>query len=159
MALSLILTSCLHSGDPVRGLTEDYETIKGVLVAPPVPENGKDRLFMYLKITPEGEEPYILTIVAENTEKKSVLGNLANKLNNAPDATVFVYARKVDGPWYEYVEGIDYVAVAVGVYVPYSNRYALILTDYGESLTDALRSLKWGAFIGTLGRAAVKQAF
>jgi hypothetical protein len=140
VALSLILTSCLHSGDPVRGLTEDYETIKGVLVAPPVPENGKDRLFIYL-------------------EKKSVLGNLANKLNNAPDATVFVYARKVDGPWYEYVEGIDYVAVAVGVYVPYSNRYALILTDYGESLTDALRSLKWGAFIGTLGRAAVKQAF
>lgn len=151
----VLLSGCANTS--VKSLSKDYEVISGTLVAPPLPADGGDRLFLYLKIQEKVEDKeQILAAVLENTEKKRILESLAVKLNDSPSEAVYLYGWRNNGPWNEYVTGIDFVVVAAGVYIPQSKQYQIVLTDFGERGSDALRSASWGGFMRLLGKAAMK---
>ena len=156
LVLSLcLLTSCTHTS--VKSLSKDYEVLTGTLVAPPQPANGGDRLFLYLRIVEKVEDKEtILVAILENTEKKKILEGLAGKLNDSPNEAVYLYGWRNNGPWNEYITGIDFVVVAAGVYIPQTKMYQIVLTDFGERGSDALRSASWGGFMRLLGKAAMK---
>lgn len=155
LMLSLVLLGC--AGTTVRSLGEDFIVVKGILVAPPTFDTSKERLFLYIKSEnlSEGKEE-IVTAVAENTESKKILQDLADKLTAAPNEVTYVYGVKNKGPWNEYVTGIDFVVVAVGVFVEPTKTYQIVLTDYGERGRDALKNASWGGFMRLIGKAAMK---
>lgn len=152
---TLILGGCASVS--VKSLSEDYEVIKGTLAAPPQFGEGNDRLFIYLKREEKIEEKEtILVAVAENTEKKRVLQELAKRLNESPNEAIYLYGVQNDGTWNEYVSGINFIIYAAGVYVPQTKQYQIVLTDFGERSRDALTSASWGGFVKLLGKAALK---
>src|SRR3990172_1053150 len=156
ICIALLALGCVSS---LKDYTEDYETVKGIIVAPPVTENGGDRLIIYLKTDKLVEEKNeIIAAAAENGEKEKVLKLISDKILAAPNETLFLYGSKVNGPWREYIDGIDFEVVAIGVYNPHANAYDVILANYGTRAMDALRSVSWTGFIKTLGQAAVKKA-
>lgn len=155
MVFSILLVGCAHTS--VKSLSKDYEVVTGTLVAPPQAAAGGERLFLYLRIVEKVEDKEtVLVAVLENTEKKRILETLAQKLNDSPSEAVYLYGWRNNGPWNEYVTGIDFVVVAAGVYIPQSKAYQIVLTDFGERGSDALRSASWGGFMRLLGKAALK---
>src|SRR3990167_3390838 len=152
----ICLTAILALGcvSTLKDYTENYETIKGTVVAAPVIEDGGDRLIVYLKTDKLVEEKNeIIAAVAENGEKEKVLKLIADKILHSPNEILFIYGSRVQGPWREYIDGIDFEIVAIGVYNPYANAYDVILANYGTRAMDALRSVSWTGFIKTLGQA------
>jgi hypothetical protein len=150
------LLGCAHN---VRSISEDYETLKGTLAAPPTIENGGDRIVLYIRTDKKLQDKFeIMVAVGENTEKEKVLSAIRDKLLASPNETVFLYGSKVDGPWQEYIDGIDFEFIAIGLYNPNSTAYEIILANYGTRTMDALRSVSWTGFIKTLGQAAIKKA-
>ena len=151
----VFLSGCTHTS--VKYLSKNYEVLTGTLSAPPQFGEGKDRLFIYLKITEQIEnKESILVAVLENTETKRILESLSQKLNDSPSEAVYLYGWRNQGPWNEYVTGIDFVVVAAGVYIPQTKQYQIVLTDFGERGSDAFRSASWGGFMRLLGKAALK---
>jgi len=155
IALTLLL-GCAYN---VKSISEDYETVKGTLVAPPAVEDGGNRIVLYIQMNDEIKEKLeIVVAVAENEEKEKVLVSIKDKLLASPNQTVFLYGSKIKGPWREYIDGIDFEFVAIGLYNPYTNAYEVILANYGTRTMDALRSVSWTGFIKSLGQAAIKKA-
>ena len=156
VALSVLSLGCASN---LKDYSEKYETIKGVLAAPPIIEDGDNRLVLYIKTDLKVEDKFeIIMAVAENSEKEKVLKLITDKILASPNEVVFLYGEKVKGPWREYIDGVDFEFVAIGVYNPHANAYDVILASYGTRTMDALRSVSWGGFMKALGQAAVKKA-
>lgn len=99
----------------------------------------------------------VLLCVAENTDNKQVLINIAEYLKDpkAANKPVFLYGRRIDSAWKEFVTGINCYVNAVGVYVPSTGQYAVITTEYGDGMFD---SVDWKSFLVTVGKTAIKFA-
>lgn len=154
--LALVLSGCASN---LKDYSEDYETIKGTLAGPPIVEDGGNRLVLYIKtdkIVEEKDE--VIVAVAENGEKEKVLKLISDKLLASPNEVIFLYGEKTEGPWREYIDGIDFEFVAIGIYNKYSNAYDVVLANYGTRTMDALKSVSWGSFLKNLTQAAVKKA-
>lgn len=155
MALGALLMAYLLgcAGFTPKDLANEYEMVNGALAAEPLLDDTKKRLFIYLKvIKPETDETYIIEAVIFNPERKDLLRRIQGKLieSNAP---VFLYCVPIKGQWQEYIKGADYEVVAVGLYNVRSQRREIIHASYGNSMTDAIRSVRWGDFI----KAALKK--
>jgi len=152
------ILAILGCSTTLKDYTEEYETIKGTIAAPPVIEDGGDRLIIYLQTgNIVAEKSEIVVAVAENEEEKKVLKLISDKILGAPNEVMFLYGAKVEGPWQEYIEGIDFQIIAIGVYNPNANSYDVILASYGTRTMDALRNVGWGGFIKILSQAALKR--
>jgi hypothetical protein len=153
--LICLLTGCVNTS--IKSLSKDYEVLTGTLSAPPQFGEEKDRLFLYLKIKEQvADKESILVAVLENTENKRILEGLAKRLNDSPNEAVYLYGWRNEGQWQEYITGVNFVVVAAGVYIPQTESYSIVLTDFGERGSDAFRSATWGGFIRLLGKAATK---
>jgi hypothetical protein len=155
---SLILTFGCATDQSVKQLSQDFTVIQGKLTAPPILENGKDRLIIYLKIeSPIEEKTEIIVALAENEQEGKVLANLAERLKNSNEVA-FLYGYRINKTYKEYSEGIDFIIVAVGVYLPYAEKYVVVHTDYGEGMMHAIRDVSWGDFLKKVASGAVKKA-
>jgi len=150
------LIGCTHTS--VRDLSTDYEVIKGSLSAPPVPGNGGERIFLYIKTEEKVEDKEtVLVAIAENTESKRILDDLAKLINDSPNEVVYLYGQRTkEGAYEEFVTGIDFIVVAAGVYIPQTKAYRIVITDYGERGQDALSKVSYGGFVKMIGKAAMK---
>jgi hypothetical protein len=105
----------------------------------------------------------ILTAVVKNKEREDIIENLYRKIMEAPNEVLFLYGNyRTDEPWEEYLEGVNFEVVAVGVYVnncdeefgcsaELKDNYEIILTEYGERAMDAFRDISWGDFLKAIG--------
>lgn len=157
LLLPMLLTLACASN--VKTLSEEYETVKGTLAAPPILEDGGNRLILYIKTEKKTEEKNeIVVAAAENDEKGKVLVAIKDKLLLSPSETVFLYGYPVQGQWREYIDGIDFEFVAIGVYEPNTKNYQVILATYGTRARDAVSNISWSDFIKTVFGAAIKKA-
>lgn len=154
--LLLLLSSCAGGPRSVSELNEEYTTVWGTVAASSTIEG--DRIFIYVREEPAaGEtEGVVKVCVAENHDNTDVLKRLAERLTVG--ATVYVFGRPIKGPWYEYIEGVEFEALAVRYYNPKAEEYQTVITYYGPGFRDALRSIGWGHFIKLIGERAVKGA-
>lgn len=164
-AISLVLFwSFLSAGcafrkpDTVTELAENFKTLRGTLVAPPVLENGSERLVLYIQEDkPTEDKQEVLICMAVNKDNKRLLKGLADKLT-AVDAPVFLYGKPVDGNWQEYIEGIDFEVSAIGYYANDADKYVTVITTYGDGAMDVIRSAGWKKFLMEVSKRAVKAA-
>ena len=99
----------------------------------------------------------VLTCVAENEQNKQVLINVRTYLNDpkAAGKVIYIYGRKIDGPWNEYTSGMNFYIEAVGLYVPASAQYVVITTGFGDGMFD---QVSWISFMKQVGMTAIKSA-
>ncbi|MCI0560177.1 MAG: hypothetical protein MN733_16940 [Nitrososphaera sp.] len=157
--LSLSPFGCAFRGpSDISGLAEEYKTLRGTLVAPPVLENGSERLVLYVREEkPTEDKQEVLICVAVNKENKRLLKEMVDKLA-AVDAPIFLYGKPIEGNWYEYIEGIDFEVVAVGYYSKDADKYVTVITIYGDGAMDVIRSAGWRRFLIEVSKKAVKAA-
>jgi len=157
--LSMFHIGCAFGGPKnVGNLAEEYETLRGALVAPPVLENGSERLVLYVQEEkPIEDKQEVLICVAVNEENKRLLKELADKLT-AVDAPIFLYGKPVEGNWHEYIEGIDFEVSALGYYSKDADKYVTIITTFGDGAMDVIRSAGWRRFLIEVSKKAVKAA-
>lgn len=150
----LLITVCC-AGPTVVSLSQDYETLRGKIVGDPSLESDGERLFIYLQIESEVEEKKkIVTCLATNSEEKIILSETRSLILNALNEPVFLYVSKSEGPHEEIISGVEYMIHAVGVYIPDSGKYRVILTGYGEGLRAALADISWSEFLRSLVKRA-----
>lgn len=151
--------SVFEGPEDVKALTEEYQTIQGTLVAPPVLEDGGRRLFIYIqREKPTNGTKEVLVCVTVNKDNKDVLKRLSKNVVSGTEQPIFIYARPVNGKWNEFMEGVDYEMIAVGYYNKDAGRYMTAITTYGDSLTDALKNVGWQQFLIDVGKMAIKGA-
>jgi len=120
--------------------------LQGSLASPPRLEAGGHRLFIYLQT----ESHNLVVCLARNREREDILQQLQELLIQGQEHTVYVYAQTVDGPIEEIMGGVDFEVYAVGVYVVDAKKNRVIVTGYGDSLLDAMKSVKWTDFVQRL---------
>lgn len=121
--------------------SQGYIVIEGKLLSVPITDRESKRLTFYLKTT-EGSS---IIAIAENTENFSLLRSLANAVGNNKE-TIFFFCQPADSEWREYVDSVDYEVFGVGYFDNYAERYVTIITTYGSSFGDVMRSQDWAAF-------------
>lgn len=89
----------------------------------------------------------LVVCLARNREREDILEQLQGLLMQGRDHSVYVYAQRVDGPIEEIMSGVDYEVYAVGVYVDDAKKNRVVVTGYGDSLLDAMKSVKWTDFV------------
>ena len=171
----------------VAKLSENFTTITGTVAAPPQLKNGGKRLFIYIaeepnpvtpdKVVHDGDGSVATDItgqvvvalpnkvtakdvslcVAENTDNKQVLANIADYLNDpkAAGKVVYIYGKRVDSAWNEYVTGISCYINAIGFYVPESGSYIILTTDFGDGILD---TMDWKSFVVMVFKTGIKFA-
>lgn len=127
--------------------------MQGVLASDPRLESSNNRLFIYLQT----ESHNLVVCLARNREREDILEQLQVLLMAGRENTVHVYAQRVEGSIEEIVGGVDYEVYAVGVYVPDAKKNRVIVTGYGDSLLDAMKSVKWTDFVQRLLGKGVDQ--
>lgn len=130
----------------------DYTIIQGTLAAVPIVDKKNERMTFYLHTT---EGTYIA--IAENRENFDLLESLAHRLNDNK-ATVYLFCEEAGEEWREYVDSVDYEVFGVGYYDYYAARYVTVITTYGNSFTDVLRSQDWTGFVTSLVKKGVDTA-
>jgi hypothetical protein len=117
---------------------------------------GDEELWIFLNTSEEGDHPNIVAAVAENEEREDILNNIAERLKEFPNETVYLYGTVNEGQYKEYLTDVDFLIIAVGMYRDQTKRHQYIVTDYGESARDALSTISWSEFIKTVGKAGIK---
>lgn len=148
--LSLMLT--LFIGCATNLNSKDYTIIQGALVTVPVVDGKSERLTFYVS-TPGG----VVIAIAENKENFELLRSLANQMGHNR-ATVYLFCRKADSEWREYVDSVDFEVFGVGYYDFYAKRYVTIITTYGNSFSDVMRSADWASFTSSLIKKGIGAA-
>jgi len=129
-----------------------YEVIQGNLITVPIVDKETKRLTFYLS-TPEAN--YIA--IAENQENFDLLKSLSNQIGYNK-ATMYLFCKPADPEWHEYVDSVDYEVFGVGYYDFYAQRYVTVITTYGTSFTDVLRSTDWKSFTSGLLKKGIGAA-
>lgn len=88
-----------------------------------------------------------MVCLARNREREDILEQLQVLLMQSREHTVHVYAQEVTAPIDEIISGVDFEVFAVGVYVADAKKNRVIVTGYGDSLLEAMRSVKWTDFV------------
>lgn len=118
----------------------NYEIIQGTLISVPIVDRSTKRLTFYMD-TADGK----IIAIAENRENFDVLKTLSNQIGNNK-ATMYLFCKEAGGEWHEYVDSVDFEVFGVGYYDFNAERYVTVITTYGDSFTDVLRSQDWAAF-------------
>ncbi len=126
----------LHDGNGDLPTTQDGN----IILAPKVPS----------ALTKE-----VILCITENEQNKQVLVNITSYLNDAKaqDKPIFLYGRRLDSPWHEYVSGVNCTFDAIGLYVPASGQYVVIQSSFGDGLFD---SMDWRSFVVTVVKTGIK---
>lgn len=97
----------------------------------------------------------IVLCITENEQNKQVLINIAEYLKDpkAANKPVFLYGRRLDSAWHEYVSGVNCTFDAIGLYVPDSGQYVVIQSIFGDGLFD---QTDWTAFAVTVVKTGIK---
>jgi len=136
LALVLLLMIGCASNIYDRG----YEVIQGTLIGAPILDRSTRRLTFYVD-TADGK----MIAIAENKENYEILKSLSNQIGHNK-ATMYLFCKEADSEWNEYVDSVDYEVYGVGYYDYYAERYVTVITTYGNSFTDVLRSQDWASF-------------
>ena len=159
--LSILLILLLECQSPnLINVSKEYTQIVGKLSAPPSLEAANSRLFIYVLVKSEVENKEELVVcLATNREARTILSELREKLLAAAGEPIFLYVTKSSGNHEEIISGIDYDVYAVGVYIPESKKYRIVLTSYGEGLRAALSNISWQTFLQKILEKSIKTAF
>ncbi len=97
----------------------------------------------------------VILCITENEQNKQVLINIAEYLKDpkAQGKPVFLYGRRIDSAWHEYVSGVNCTFDAIGLYVPESGQYVVIQSIFGDGLFD---QTDWTAFAVTVFKTGIK---
>jgi hypothetical protein len=97
----------------------------------------------------------IILCITENEQNKQVLINIAEYLKDpkAQGKPVFLYGRRLDSAWHEYVSGVNCTFDAIGLYVPANGQYVVIQSIFGDGLFD---QTDWTAFAVTVFKTGIK---
>lgn len=149
----LFIVGCASGPKNYKELGEEYESIKGLIAAPPVLENSDERLILYLK----DENEDVMVAIATNHENDNLLQNLAKRLVSVNE-TVFLFGQPVNGRYEEYLEGVDFEILALSYLDENSDSYMTVITTYGDRVGDLIRSMGWTQFLKNVGKKAVEAA-
>jgi hypothetical protein len=97
----------------------------------------------------------VILCITENEQNKQVLINIAEYLNDpkAQGKPVFLYGRRLDSAWHEYVSGVNCTFDAIGLYVPANGQYVVIQSIFGDGLFD---QTDWKEFAITVVKTGIK---
>lgn len=159
LLIALLLVSCAKPPRDMKALTE-YPTLVGKIVGEPVPEAGNKRLFIYLRVESEVEQSSeVFVCLAVNTERKDILIDLKARLMEGINEPVFIFGFPNESRHYEeIIQGVDFHVVAVGFWVPQTEKYSYRIANYSKTTREALRSMEWGNFLKRIGKLAVDKA-
>lgn len=119
-----------------------YTIIQGTLKEVPIIDSHEERLTFYLT----DADGLIMIAIAENKENFELLEGLHQTLAGN-EATVYLFCREADSEWREYVDGsVDYEVFGIGYYDYFAKRYVTVVTTYGNTFTDVLKSQDWASF-------------
>jgi len=149
LALLLVFLMACATGIYSQG----YTVIEGKLLSVPITDRSSKRLSFYLK-TATGER---IIAIAENTENFSLLRSLSNAVGHNKE-TIFLFCKPADSEWREYVDSVDYEVFGVGYYDNYAERYVTIITTYGSSFGDVMKSQDWASFVTGLMKKGISAA-
>lgn len=150
--IALVLTLAIGCATSLTDLMDDYTVVEGKLLAVPILDLKADTLTFYI-IDHDGV-PWVG--VAENKENEKLLTSLQSIINMQEDVALFCI--KAPSSWKEYIDTVDYVVYAVGYYDPGAQKYVTVLTTYGNTLSDVLKSADWGAFTTSVAKKAISSA-
>lgn len=104
---------------------------------------------------PSAVSKEVILCITENEQNKQVLVNIAEYLKDskAQGKPVFLYGRRLDSAWHEYVSGVNCTFDAIGLYVPESGQYVVIQSIFGDGLFD---QTDWTAFAVTVFKTGIK---
>lgn len=124
----------------------------GETVVTPAPDGGT--VVLAPKV-PSVISKEIILCITENDQNKQVLENIAEYLKDPRAATkpVFLYGRRLDSAWHEYVSGVNCTFDAIGLYVPESGQYVVIQSIFGDGLFD---QTDWKEFAITVVKTGIK---
>ena len=148
----LVIVLSLMIGCATSIYDKGYEVIQGTLIEVPILDRSSRRLTFYLD-APEGK----MIAIAENKENWDLLKSLANSIGYNK-ATIYLFCKPADSTWNEYVDSVDFEVFGVGYYDFYAERYVTVITTYGTSFTDVLRSQDWKHFATSLLKKGVGAA-